>query len=341
MVCNDASKAEFAKAQVLLQILDAEYGSELGYERAALADIANRKTVICKQCNFENKIESKEQRMQHCQKCKKEIWLTADTFYHKARLFRPRFVIPHIFEHGIVISINQAAKLLDVSNDTAKLVYGQTGIVLTERIAEHAVDVPSQYCIEVVCRRSTETPAREPPVAEERAVQQKLKEERADCEPDFEFGNLNEQQQQVMTTLSDEPASFEHLSEKTNLSSAELTSQLMHLELLGLVQSCPGNKYKLSASICLIGAVNDPAQLAKAEALAKTFAYFIKDYFQGVSRKYLQIYASLHWILLERSRFPKYSLRKLFASHSHISYEEILAYVTPPIVLMATRFNTS
>jgi hypothetical protein len=341
MVCNDASKAEFAKAQVLLQALDAEYGSELGYERAALEDIAMRETIICKQCNFENSIETSEQRMLLCKKCKKEIWLTADTFYHKARLFRPRIVIPHIFEHGIVISINQAAELLDVSNHTAKLVYAQAGIVVTKRIAENAVDVPSQFCIPVVCRRSTQTPAREHPAAEELAVQQQLKEDRAASEPHFESGNLNEQQRQLLAALSDEPATFEYLSEKTGLNSAELSAQLMHLELLDLVQSCPGNKFKLAVSLSLHGAFDNPAQVARAESLAKTFSYFIKDYFQGVSRKYLQIYASLHWISQDRKCFPKYSLRKLFASHSHISYDEILAYVTPPAVRMVTPFNTS
>lgn len=343
MVFTDVSEASFAQARVALRKLDAQYGSEAGYMQSVLEDLASRETIICNQCFFENKIEYTEERMQLCSKCRKEIWHTAETFYHKVRLFRPRVVIREIYQQGITISVNQAAELLDVANGTAALVFKQLGIVVSRLNSSNGVQVPTQFCTSVVSRRSTETPAREPPVAEEFELRRKLQEESKASEvvPEVNL-DLNEPQQKLLESLSHEPILFEELSRKTNLEPAELTSQLMFFELNGIAESCPGNKFKLADSLNLAGAFTDPYQLAKAQSIAKTFAYFIKDYFQGVSRKYLQIYASIHRLSVDRKSFPPNSLRKLCAAHSHISYEDILAYVTPPAVLLAApHHNTS
>lgn len=338
MTVSDVSKANFAKAQRVLRELDAEFGSEEGYERAVLEDLAKRETIICKQCSFENKIRSKAERKQRCCKCKKQISLTAKTFYHKTHKFRPRVVIQTILEKGIVICPNQAAKLLSVSSDTTSRIYKQLAIVVSKRISKRAMNVPTLFCTSIVCRRSRETPRREHPVAEEIELQREQMKKLSPLPTGFD---LTEQQKQVLQLISHDPIAFEQLSNQSLQDAAELTSHLMYLELHGMVQSCPGNKFKLSSSHNLTGILIDPGQVARAESRAQSFAYFIKDFFQGVSRKYLQIYASIHWVSVDRRSFPIGSLRKLCASHPHIPYEEILAFVTPLTVRLVPDFNTS
>ena len=195
MVYNDASKSNYAKAARALRQMDAEIGSELNYKRLALADIAERKTIICR-CTHENEIPRSDTRVFSCAKCSKEVWLTANTFYHKVRLFRPRIVIIRWFEMGITISANQAKELLAVSNHTVNLIYKQLSIVVRTQMSEDIVEVPSSLCTAIISRRSTETPKGEHPVAEELSFRNqeevKTKEIALDSKVDeFSLGTVN------------------------------------------------------------------------------------------------------------------------------------------------------
>lgn len=330
MAISDRAKGSNARAVLTLKDLDDEFGSESGYRSAALRDINKRESVICKKCDLENKIPSLDLRSMHCKGCKSIIWLTADTFYHKVRLFRPRVVIMRWFEMGIIVSANQAAKLLTVSNDTVNLIYKQVGIVVSKLMLDNIVEEPSSNCVDIMDRRSIETPAREPAVAEEFEIQATMKKCLGqDANSDIKDAIQLEEDEKIALDVLSEKMSFDQISELLKMEPSDLTRILMSLELKGLIKAMPGSKFirnDLSVS------AQSKTKPENKMSIATTFMYFVKDYFQGVSRKYLQLYVSLHWLSFDRIRWETKALRKACASHPHISYEETLSYVTPPIV---------
>ncbi len=340
MAYTDASKASYAMASELLQELDEEFGSEEGYMRAAFSDLAERDTLICNHCHQKNKISSSGERVIRCHRCKKEVWCTAKTFYHKARLFRPRIVIMRLSDEGITITANQATTLLGITNHTANLVYKQLGIVVASQTPDDAIEVSTSYCTAIMTRRTKETPARESPVSEELAIQRELETQAQRYVSNGE-SNLSEVEEKVLGLLSESPISFDLLFERSKLAVAELSSTLVLLELQGLLESRAGNKFArtFSAAHTEADSSKDYQMFSREKSLAMSLVYFVKDYFQGIGRKYLQPYACLHWVAFDRQRWPKNSLRKLCASYPHISYQEILAYVTAPTIKIVPRYN--
>lgn len=332
MAITDRAKAANSKAILVLRNLDEEFVSENGYKNAAMQDLRKRDSIVCKKCNLDNEIPSFDVRSMQCRGCKWIIWITADTFYHRVRLFRPRVVIMRWLEMGIIVSANQAAKLLTVSNDTVNLIYKQVGIVVSKLMLDNTVEEPSFNCLDIMDRRSTETPAREPAVAEEFEIQATAK-ETTDSSDDFDIRItlLNENEQSIFEVLDDKEKSFDQISEQSQLDSSVLSSTLMSLELYGLIKTAAGGRFTRNDEQTAT-ALKDKTELKNQKTLVTTFIYFIKDYFQGISRKYLQLYFSLHWLSFDRQRWKINSLRNACASHPHISYDETLTYVTSPIV---------
>lgn len=332
MAISDRAKGANSKAVLMLKDLDDEFLSETGYRKAAMMDQNKRDSMICKKCNLENELPLIDIRSMQCRNCKWTIWITADTFYHRVRLFRPRVVIMRWLEMGVIVSANQAAKLLKVSNDTVNLIYRQVGIVASKLMLDNTVEEPSYNCLDIMDRRSTETPAREPAAAEEFEIQAITRKYREDAtEPDLRITLLTEDEKSIFEILSEKERSFDQIADQLQIESSALSSILMTLQLDGLVQPTPGDKFARSASPTTT-ALQCKSDMNKIKTCATGFMYFVKDYFQGISRKYLQLYVSLHWLSFDRKRWTVDSLRKACASHPHISYEETLAFVTPPIV---------
>ena len=68
-----------------------------------------------------------------------------------------------------------------------------------------------------------------------------------------------------------------------------------------------------------------------ASAVKAAIAY-IRTYFQGVSRKCLQIYLASFWCHIDRVRWSQGALLVACLDHPPISYESIARYVSPPAV---------
>jgi len=228
MALSDFAKAENIRALQVIREMDAQYGSEIGYQEEAMRDIKNYGKVICKKCDFENPIPFDGERKLSCSKCKFVIWITAETFYHKARKFRPRAIIMRFHETGIVITANQAAKLLQVSNDLVNLVYRQIGIVVCNELPADATEDLSKNCLAVVSRRSTETPAREPPRAEESEMATSTATPtNSDSQSADKISKLRDTEKLVFESLLAKEQSFEQLLSSLSLDSSVLSRTLM------------------------------------------------------------------------------------------------------------------
>lgn len=325
---SERKLAMVAKAITLMISLDLRIGSEEDYKIDAMRKIAQNNVLICKNCNRATPFTTNGERSKLCIHCQKPVWVTADTMYKRARLFRPRAIIIHWKENGVIISANQAAKLLKVSNHLVNMIFKQIGIMIQSQIPENASEIETSEFIEIVSRRTLKTPADVPPADEENAVLREDESATKDRVIDASH-NLSDNEKKVLEVLSEKAQHFDVLFEQTQLSVSDLSSTLMLLELRGWLDVLTGDKFALKKKVVACNRVQD----ADKEGFTTTdFIYYIKDFFQGIGRKYLQPYASLRWISIDRERWPNNSLANLFASFPHISYDEILAYDTAPTI---------
>lgn len=337
---SEESDAALILACQALPHLVAEFGPEERARSIVLKDLAERKVIICFHCKSENEIPSAELRMFLCKKCRKEIWVTARTNYHKAQLFFPRLAIIRFFEMGISLNPNQAAELLRISNDTANRIYKQVGISVISKFPENAVEVPSAAALSIFSRRTNQTPAQKPPFEEEFEMQRKNQEQNSQAISESTslpgMPELSELELLILEILSDISVGFDQLSVQTLQNSSSLTSALTLLELRGLVLSQPGNRFIKAKSM----PINVDFDEGK-KSLVESFNFFVKDHYQGIGRKNSQIYSSFFWLAYDRKTWQKNSLRKLFTAHPYISYQDILDFVTPLTFKIVSCFNTS
>lgn len=72
--------------------------------------------------------------------------------------------------------------------------------------------------------------------------------------------------------------------------------------------------------------------LSVSEPLAYQILYFLRQFFHGVSRKYLQLYVVAFCCHRANSRWEKNSILRACLKHPPISYEQLLEFSSPPFL---------
>lgn len=344
---REKSMIEYARAVEVLPKLYDKYGSEEEARKRVLESLSNSNTVTCFQCFHVNQIHDNERRMILCEKCKKEVWRTARTHFHKAQKFLPRLLLMGIIELGIILSANQAAKLLNVSTNFIGLFYRKTGYIAAHQFSDSAATIESKECMQIVIRRSIKTPADKHPKEEELVLQNKQDSiesnfPNSEISPTYHLDNsdLSRVEIALVELLSDRSITFDSICAQVSTEPGQLLAALMTLQLKGLVASEAGEKYRLSNCKNSFPMAKNPKTTGQNK-IAKLLTNFISERFQGVSRKNLQIYAALFWISKDRNHWKEDSLLSLCAASPQVSYDEILNYETPLTFKVFAEEDTS
>ena len=72
--------------------------------------------------------------------------------------------------------------------------------------------------------------------------------------------------------------------------------------------------------------------LAVSEPLSYQILFFLRQFFHGVSRKYLQLYVVAFCCHRANSRWEKNSILRACLKHPPISYEQLLEFSSPPFL---------
>lgn len=343
MTHTERSQANWIMAIHAMPEIHAKLGSELDCEQVVMSALATRKYIYCKRrdCGHKNTIPIPTVRTFTCEKCCKEISITAKTNFHGAQKFKPRLMIIEFQERGITLSANQLAKLADVSTDTINSIQKRMAIAAANEIEKLAIEIPTVLCTNAIGRRTKKTPADEPPVSEEFDLQRRIQANESN------FSNsrpeLTELEEAVFNELSDEPKSFDQLFETTRMSASSLGAALMTLELKGCLERHTGDRFTLADNMQLSVTIfeSDSSGAKSAEGVARYLVNFVKDYFQAIGRKNLQLYSVLDWFCKDRTHWPPGSLLEFCAASRQVTYEEILDYVTPLTFFVIPEPDTS
>lgn len=160
-----------------------------------------------------------------------------------------------------------------------------------------------------------------------------------DAEAENQAVKLCQAEQQVYDILSEEPVQFDLLCQCTGIQAGKLSSVLTMLELAELAQRMPGDRYvrctpgkNKKRGDKFIGPGNSLPESTKIAV--DRIIHFVQTSFQGISRKYLQNYLARYWCHVDRNRWQLSTLLKLCLRFRHVSYKEILDFVSPPLVKM-------
>lgn len=339
------SAARESQKQTLLRHLEL-FKSLFKTERACMRALLSRlPTPVCGRCGSKSTGRRDAERIAICRDCGFQFSLTAGTFFDGIKKARPWLATIWLLEHGVRFNINQLHSALDIAYSTAWEMYQRLAFVINKVMedAEALLFESSLVFESTFIRRSRATPANRHPIDEQAEIEKEQAAMHSDSVED-DLSQLSDEEKEVLGVLSEEPIHFDHLCQAVNLSVGTLMATLMMLELAGFVACLPGNRFQLIPGRTRKRSANDSSNCKQTlgddqhllNKLRKLGISLIHELHQGISRKYLQHYLAGFWCSLDRSRWASGTLLQACSQSSKVSRNEILSYVSPLKVKLAT-----
>ncbi len=312
-----------------------------------LVQILGQDNLVCRNCNSNEVIREYGNRNLYCISCKKNS--SAFKYTNFDRIKKPRAWLMGIWltGKGVEYNSNQFHKIAKVSYSTALTITKKLAAIIQSDLEKEVATINSEVFLSVFTKRSTETPAQEHPRKEQEAME-KLSisingDDTADSdsledEPMEAFvfpSHLSEKEKVLFELLTPEKKHFDDLHYALKFTVQELCVSILELQLVGLIERHGGDYYSLKEKPVAIRK-NVPAAKDSFPAQVLDFIDFIKVRFHGISRKCLQLYLSLFWSSTNRKRWGVDSMAKACREHPPITGKEVLTYVCPLVVNIAS-----
>lgn len=339
--------ARESQKQALLRHLE-QFKSLFKTERACMRALLSRlPTPVCGRCGSLSTSRQVAERIAICRDCGLRFSQTAGTFFDGIKKARPWLATIWLLEHGVLFNINQLHSALEIAYSTAWEMYQRLTFVINKAMEDaEALLFDSSVVFEsTFIRRSRATPANGHPIDEQAELEKEHAAAHSDPDPlDDDLNQLTEEEKEVLSVLSEEPIHFDQICQALNLSVGALLATLMSLELAGYVAVLPGNRFQRLPLRARKRSVNGSAGFEQTfgddqnllDKLRKLGISLINELHQGISRKYLQHYLAGFWCNLDRPRWASGKLLQTCSQSSKVSRDEILSYVTPLKVKVAT-----
>lgn len=247
--------------------------------------IKNAGLLYCHHCGEDDLEERYSARVLKCLNCGKLTWFTSGTFFHRAKRIRARLAALWLMERGLIIASSKLNKLVNIAQSSAFHILKRIAIVIEDQMLkqEDICEIPSSVFIDIICKRSRETPARAHPIAEQEEMdaleQEKDKSisnisasisntslqdeppkeetkqdeasdtsletsnEQSSNEGDCVYNQLSQEEKTIYDLLSEIPLGYEEIHSRSGLSVANVNVALIMLELGGLASRLPLDRY--------------------------------------------------------------------------------------------------
>lgn len=264
-----------------------------------------------------------------CPKCKQLVWVTAGTFFDGIKDPITWRGAIWLYDEGLTPSATDLQRLSGASYSTCWEICRKLNMVILEQILDGLNSVESAFFQEIIFRRTRVTPAGKHP----RAEQAEIEKESLDAADEEILDDFTEKQVSILQGLSQEPVHFDVLCAKANVASKDLSSFLMLLELSGAAQRLAGDRYVRIMRSKKVSKIDDlPLEL---KLMIAAFKNFVRAKFQGISRKYLQLYLAAFFCYLNRGQWERGRILNACLQRRKIRRKDLLDYVTPEQVLMS------
>lgn len=158
----------------------------------------------------------------------------------------------------------------------------------------------------------------------------------SNCTQETRFDReLDDRSQAVLAQITDVPVHFERLYALTGLEVGLLSSTLTFLEIKGLIE-CQVGGWFFRAWSHTSASSNDQPTLSSSVAAAVSCAIaFVRSSFQGIARKYLELYLAEFWCYVDRDAWASGKLLLACSQFRKLNRADILAVVAPAEVNIA------
>jgi hypothetical protein len=311
-----------------------------------------------------------EARKTKCLNCNREIWVTAQGTFRNSRKPRAWLAYAWLMDHGMIINPNRFHLLLEIAASTAANIFKTITVGRLPVLDALKDNIESAVFKDLYIRRSIETPAQSHPVTEQNVVdradpqeaeafhenmtsseppdKQKSPDNAAKSAASTTFSKkqknseaLSMRERMIFEKLSKEPLHIDRICEMVPLEPRLVSAILTTLELKGVARRLPGDRYAIAEKpqsqafetkdrSSFNANVNENINKALLVSI-NMFHDFIYLTFQGISRKYLELYLACFSIELtdvENGRGVIESLR----STGPIPQKIIMEHFTPRLV---------
>ncbi|MBY0360089.1 MAG: hypothetical protein K2W82_18955 [Candidatus Obscuribacterales bacterium] len=344
------------------RILIRQFDKKFPHERDCVEELYRRiqKEQHLKCFNCRNKIKKEYgKRMTKCEHCHKEIWFTAGTFFNRIKLARPWLIAFWLIERGLLLSSSGFHRLIGIAQSTALNIFKKIMTVVQQTMSEDSLPVSSSEFSPIYCKRSYETQARNHPRTEEETKEEE-EEEDGDNDENGDEDNrdrknkniislntdnidatqqLSEFERKVYALLSTESVPFEKLVFITKASVGTVSAAITMLELNGLVTRMAGDRYILNnkRTDSRNKSKSEFSLLPHAHKVVSANINFIRLYFHGISRKYIQNYLAAVYCAYKTTQGQNQSLFNKCLQFGPLQYHQLFNYVSPSIVSAYTK----
>jgi len=253
-----------------------------------------------------------------------------------------------LFERKVEFNPHHFSKLMDIGYATSSAIMMKLLTVLERSMPSDSLEVPSDQFVSVFARRTSETPERLHPRAEEkrfieaRNAQQSLEgvEEHSDMRDSlvslavarslhvFERDYIGPDEKQVLMLLKDEYVHFDSIQAETRIESSALFNCLSMLQGMNAVDTYPGDFYRLSKHMVVGKRRGKFVPGLAVKKKVKGFIRYVETVFQRIGRKYLQKYLAAYWCIVNVELLTEGLFLEACIRSEPISDEEIRAYVS-------------
>ena len=272
-------------------------------------------------------VETIGERSYKCPRCRRIVWVTADSFFEGIREPIAWRGAIWLFEAGLDPTASDLRTLSGIAYSSCWEICRKLNMVVAELMADGETTVDSEVFRKLVFRRTRMTPAGGHP-REEYAESAETNEDDS-----VSMENFTAAEASILENLSSEPIGFDELCERARMEASAVSATLTILELSGAVERLFGDRYKRTKST---------GNRSEAEGFPPEWRDFASDFenhiratVQGIGRKYLQLYLAGYWCRLDRVKWAPGRLLNACLRRSKIRRAELLEYVTPARVLIA------
>jgi hypothetical protein len=321
---------------------DNEVSTTEAAENVLFEKLSQAGLLYCRGCSLQDFSKSDGTRMVTCNWCKEKQSFTANTLFHGMRraVIREYLFFIYLIENGIEVNASEFARNSSVAYSSSLMILRKCAMVLEQMMRQR--ETRSMHCVqlaEVVCRRSTETPAGEHPRSEQTALSKLglrrtevgIEEQESEREEDDALMKaLPVEQQTLFGILGEQPTYFDALCERSGIATGLVTGSLMMLELAGWIE-CKGDMYWRKERQ---KRVEIEEETDSEPGLRQSAVEFIRRVYQGISQKYSQLYLALHWCFRDRKDWTGQLLQACLRSEP-VTYRQVLGYKSPAVLRLS------
>lgn len=323
-----------------MRLFDAQIPNEDSARRSLFAALAEDRGIRCGGCGTFGMPGQDSKRFFVCRGCKRNVWITANTFFENVRRVRPWLAMTWLMEHGIPFNPYQIHELLCVSSSTAAEMKHKLDYLISEQMTADSPKAPTAVFTALFCRRTTETPARKHPREEQVEIERakSVASDQFDQAPsvvqeeeqsDSSLEAMEECEKAVWDCLSEEFVSFDLLACRSGLPVSVISAGVCLLKLRGVINETNGRFARVHKTVSQNFDAN--------KVLIENFKIFIKRIHQGVGRRKIQWYLASFWCFVDRQRWGPGNVLAVCMRARAVKLDDLRRYVSPAYVKVLPR----